>query len=128
MDYVVVTSAMALAAVPNVVARLMRCGAVAHLLAGGLGLLWLAAVGLYAMVYLQLGGRSAAWLVPVMLGVVAVGAAVAWPGLRARLKSSGCSIRRAEGEEVWSVGAEGRCAVFGAVKPRITPGHWKPPG
>lgn len=82
MDYVVVTSAMALAAVPNVVARLMRCGAVAHLLAGGLGLLWLAAVGLYAMVYLQLGGRSAAWLLPVMSGVVAVGVAVAWPGLR----------------------------------------------
>lgn len=87
MDYVVVTSAMALAAVPNVVARLMRCGVVAHLLAGGLGLLWLAAVGLYAMVYLQLGGRSAAWLVPVMSGVVMVGGLVARPGLRARLKS-----------------------------------------
>jgi hypothetical protein len=87
MDYVVVTSAMAVAAVPNVAARLLRCGVVAHLLAGALGLLWLAAVALYAMVYLQLGGRSAAWLVPVMSGVVAVGVAVAWPGLRARLQS-----------------------------------------
>ncbi len=87
MDYVVVTSAMALAVLPNVVAKLLRGGAVAHLLAGALGVLWLAAVGFYAMVYLQLGGRSAAWLVPMMLGVVVVGALVARPGLRSVLQS-----------------------------------------
>lgn len=87
MDYVLVTSAMALAALPNAVVRLLRGGAVAHLLAGALGVLWLAAVGLYALVYLQLGGRSAGWLVPMVLGVLVVGGMAARPGLRARLQS-----------------------------------------
>lgn len=86
MDYVLVTSAMALAALPNAVVRLLRGGAVAHLLAGALGVLWLAAVGLYALVYLQLGGRSAGWLVPMVLGVAVVGALVARPGLRSLLQ------------------------------------------
>ncbi len=82
MEYVVVTVALALAALPNAVARLLRGPRLAHALAGAFGLCWLGAVGLYVTVYLQLGGRSAAWLLPVMLGVGAVATALAWPALR----------------------------------------------